>query len=119
MSMKWLEQKKQYKAYKARIEQLPAPYRTTVAAFERYLNHLGGMDDADSILTMLDDLATLFETAAADGTPIRDIVGEEPVEFIETFLSNYPSGRWIRKERDRLNEAIDKIEEQQTGHPAG
>ena len=41
---------------------------------------------------MLEDLADLFEQGAADGTPIREIVGEDPVEFVETFVRNYPEG---------------------------
>jgi DNA-binding ferritin-like protein (Dps family) len=39
---------------------------------------------------MLEDLADLFEQGAADGTPLRDVVGEDPVEFAEAFLANYP-----------------------------
>ncbi|HET7013545.1 MAG TPA: hypothetical protein VFI65_06525, partial [Streptosporangiaceae bacterium] len=48
----------------------------------------------------------LFEQGAASGTPIREIVGEDPVEFAETFLQNYPRGQWIVKERERLTSAI-------------
>ncbi len=110
MAMKWIEQKQQYRRYKARVAALPPSYQATAAALMRYMNHLGGMDDADSIMTMLDDLADLFEQAVADGTPIRDIVGPDPVEFAEAFLSNYPSGRWITKERDRLTRAIAEAE---------
>lgn len=110
MAPKWYEQKKQYREYRARVEALPPSSRDTVAALERYINHLGGMDDADSILTMMDDLVTLFEGAAADGTPVRDVVGADPVEFAEDFLSNYPAGSWIRKERDRLTRAVEAAE---------
>jgi DNA-binding ferritin-like protein (Dps family) len=39
---------------------------------------------------MLEDLADLFEQAAANGIPIRGIVGQDPVEFAEAFLRNYP-----------------------------
>lgn len=106
MAIRWIEQKRHYKRYKARIEELPASYRTAVAALERYTNYLGGLGDGDSILSMLDDLADLFEQGAADGTPIRAIVGEEPVEFAEAFLRNYPAGQWITRERDRLTIAI-------------
>ena len=53
---------------------------------------------------MFDDLADLFEQAAADGTPIREIVGDDPVEFAETFAQNYSKGGWIDKERERLTE---------------
>jgi DNA-binding ferritin-like protein (Dps family) len=55
---------------------------------------------------MFDDLLDLFEQSAADGTPIREIVGEDPVEFLEAFVQNYPDGQWRLKERKRLNNAI-------------
>jgi DNA-binding ferritin-like protein (Dps family) len=71
--------------------------------------YLGGLGDADSILAMLDDLADLFEQGAADGTPVREIVGEDPVEFAEAFLRNYPAGQWITRERERLTNAIDRV----------
>ena len=55
-----------------------------------------------------EDLVDLFEQSAADKTPIREIVGEDPVEFIETFVRNYPKGQWIIRERERLIDAIDR-----------
>ena len=58
---------------------------------------------------MLQDLADLFEQSAANGTPIREIVGEDPVEFAEAFLRNYPKGQWINRERERLTNAIDRV----------
>ncbi|MFE9577298.1 DUF1048 domain-containing protein [Nocardia sp. NPDC006044] len=38
---------------------------------------------------MFEDLLDLFEQSAADGTPIREVVGQDPVEFIEAFARNY------------------------------
>ena len=35
---------------------------------------------------MFDDVADLFERAAADGTPIREIVGDDPVEFADALI---------------------------------
>ena len=43
-------------------------------------------------LSMLEDLADLFEQSAANGTPIREIVGDDPVEFAEAFLAELPGG---------------------------
>jgi len=103
-----IAEKRRYRRYKARIEQLPAGYRTAVAALERYMYYLGGLGDGASILSMLDDLADLFEQGAADDTPIREIVGEDPVEFIDAFVSNYPMGQWIIRERERLTKAIER-----------
>jgi DNA-binding ferritin-like protein (Dps family) len=108
MAVRWIEQKRHYRAYQARIARLPDGYRAAVAAFERYFNHLGGLGDADSILSMLDDFADLFEQAAADGTPVREIVGDDPVEFAEAFLRNYPAGHWITRERERLARSIER-----------
>ena len=73
-------------------EQLPASYRTAVDAMERYLMCFGP-GDGDSAASMFEDLADLFEQGAADGTPIREIVGEDPVEFVEAFLAQLPEGR--------------------------
>jgi DNA-binding ferritin-like protein (Dps family) len=105
-----LEQKKQYRQYKARKEQLPANYRTAIDALERYLMYFGSITKGDVLLSMLDDLADLFEQSAANGTPIRAIVGNDPVEFAEEFLRNYTQGQWINKERERLIKAIANAE---------
>ncbi|MFI6316741.1 DUF1048 domain-containing protein [Nonomuraea sp. NPDC050556] len=98
-----LEDKKRWRQYKARIKALPPDYRAAVEALERYLNHLGSVDGSPE---MWDDLADLFERAAADRTPIRDIFGEDPMEFVEAFVANYPLGQWIKRERNRFTSAI-------------
>ena len=100
--------KRRWREYKARTRQLPENYRTAVDALERYLMYFGPAD-GDSAASMYEDLADLFEQAAADGTPIREIVGEDPVEFVEAFLRNYPGGQWINRERERLTSAIDRV----------
>jgi len=105
-----LEQKKQYRQYKARKEHLPANYRTAIDALERYLMYFGSITKGDVLLSMLDDLADLFEQSAANGTPIRAIIGNDPVEFAEEFLRNYTQGQWINKERERLIKAIANAE---------
>ena len=35
---------------------------------------------------------------------------EDPVEFAEAFLRNYPEGQWISRERERLISAIERAE---------
>lgn len=104
-----LEQKKRYRRYKARTAQLPSNYRTAIEAVERYLMYSGSITKGGIVVSMLEDLGDLFEQSAADGTPIRDVVGEDPVEFAETFLRNYSDGQWINKERKRLTDAIESV----------
>jgi DNA-binding ferritin-like protein (Dps family) len=108
------EDKRRYRQYKARTERLPADYRATIEALQRYMQVFGPSDKADSLLAMLEDLADLFEQSAADATPIRDVVGDDPAEFVEAFLANYPGGQWINRERQRLRDAIDRA----TGDPS-
>ena len=53
-------------------------------------------------LTMLGDVTDIFERAAADGTPIRDIVGEDPVEFADELRRRPTPAPVVDKERARL-----------------
>ena len=48
------------------------------------------------------DLADLWERAAVDGTPIADIVGDDPVEYAESYAEAYGGTQWVDKERARL-----------------
>ncbi len=114
---KVIGEKGQWRRYKARTRQLPVSYRTAVEALERYLMYFGGQG-AESA-AMFEDLIDLFERAAADGTLIREIVGEDPVEFIETFASNYPKGQWVVRERKRLTSAIARAEAECGGQDEG
>jgi DNA-binding ferritin-like protein (Dps family) len=95
MAAKWietlvgsLEQKKQYRQHMARIDALPEPYRSAAKALQRYFMYQGGI--------LLDG-----------GTPVRAIVGDDPVEFAETFVQAYSGKQWQDKERERLRKAID------------
>jgi DNA-binding ferritin-like protein (Dps family) len=105
-------EKGQWREYKARTRQLPLSYRTAVDALERYLKYFGTGGGGTAIY---EDLIDLFEQSAASGTPIREIVGEDPVEFIEAFVRNYPKGQWIIRERERLTQAIERATGENTG----
>lgn len=117
MAAKWiealtgsLEQKKQYKQHMSRLDALPEPYGDAAKAFHRYFMYFGGITDGDTLLTMFGDFADLFERASTDGTPLREIVGDDPVEFAETFVQAYSGKQWIDKERARLVAAVEDAE---------
>ncbi|GAA2974853.1 DNA-binding ferritin-like protein (Dps family) [Microbacterium terrae] len=122
MAAKWiefltgsLEQKKQYRQAKARLDALPEPYRTAAEAVSRYLMYNGGIVDGETMVQMYVDHADLWERAVADGTPVREIVGNDPVDFADAFAQAYGGKQWIDKERARLNKAIDDAEGQEAG----
>ncbi|MDQ8707969.1 DUF1048 domain-containing protein [Streptomyces sp. LHD-70] len=100
--------KKRWRAYKARVKELPGDHRTAVESIERYLMHFVPTD-GDSSAAMFDDLADLFEQAAADGTPIREVVGEDPVEFVDAFAQNYSEGGYVpARARKQLTDDIER-----------
>jgi DNA-binding ferritin-like protein (Dps family) len=115
MAVKWiealtgsLEQKKQYRDAKKRIEALPEPYRSVANAQHRYTMYYGGITDGDTLVQLFLDLADLWERAALDGTTVDDIIGDDPVEFAETYAAAYGGKQWVDKERARLIKAVDE-----------
>jgi DNA-binding ferritin-like protein (Dps family) len=67
--------------------------------------------DGDSAASEFEDLADLFERAAADRTPIREIVGDDPVEFVEAFAQNYTKGGYVPdRARKQQPDAITRAE---------
>jgi DNA-binding ferritin-like protein (Dps family) len=110
--------KRRWREYKARVRQLPESYRTAVEGIERYLMRFGVVD-ADNAASLFEDVADLFERAAADGTPIREIVGDDPVEFVEGLIRNYDKGGYVAREQERLVSTIERAEAMGTGTPEG
>ncbi|TPX03201.1 DUF1048 domain-containing protein, partial [Schumannella luteola] len=103
----------QYRQYRAGIDALPEPYKAAAKAADRYLMYAGGITDGETLVRMLADLLELWQRAVADETPLHDIVGDDPVEFVEAFRDAYSATEWIDKERTRLRSAIADAE--QTG----
>jgi len=106
---KMIGDKKRWREFKARTRALPEGYRTAVEGFTRYLMYFGAVD-GDSATALLEDLIDLFERAAADGTSIRDIVGDDPVEFADALVANYEKGGYVAREKRRLIESIEQAE---------
>lgn len=108
--------KRRWRQYKARTRELPESYRIAVEGIERYLMYFGAVD-AESATSLFDDVADLFERAAADGMPIHDIVGDDPVEFVEALVRNYDQGGYITRERERLLSTIARAEAAEAADP--
>lgn len=107
--------KKWWREYQARVKALPSGYRTAAEALERYLLYWGVIAKGDVPVSLQEELAAVFERAASEDTPIREVGGADPVEFADTLLSKYATGGWIDKERYRLVAAIADAEAQGGG----
>jgi len=117
-TQKMIGDKKRWREFKARTHALPENYRTAVDGFTRYLMYFGAAD-GDTATAILEDLIDVFERAAADGTPIRDIVGDDPVEFVDSLVRNYDKGGYVAREQKRLNDAIARAEAEEADLQGG
>lgn len=115
LATRMVDDKRRWRRYRARVDALPPQHRSAARGVERYLMHAGGVSDGEIAMRMLEDLADLFEQSAADGTTVRAVVGDDPVEFVEDFVRSYDEGSWLRKERRRLVATIDEAVEQENG----
>ena len=103
---KVIGEKKQWNEYKARKKQLPANYRAAVEALQRHIFYCGP-ETGDTTMRALYDLIDLFEQSAAAETPIREIVGDNPADFAEAFISNYTKDTWRERQVRKVNEALE------------
>lgn len=113
-----LESKRHWRELQARKKALPESYREALAAVQRY-TYVSGVSDGEAFLAMQEELVTMFEEAASNGTPIRDLVGDDPTEFADEFAANYSGRDWKTKYRDRLRDTINRVADNQSnGDPA-
>jgi DNA-binding ferritin-like protein (Dps family) len=103
---KLIGEKKQWKVYKARKKRLPDNYRAAVVALEAHIFYCA--PEPAAMMRALDDLIDLFEQSAATKTPIRKIVGDNPADFAEAFISNYTNdSSWRELQMRKVNEALE------------
>ena len=77
MLSKMIGEKRRWRQYKARTPAAAQSYRTAIEAVERYLMYLRrGRFDGPGWASMLEDLADLFEQAAANQDPDPSDVGD-------------------------------------------
>jgi DNA-binding ferritin-like protein (Dps family) len=114
-----LEQKRRYRRNQARLDALPAPYRDAAKAVQHYLMYTGGIVDGDTLIRMQTDHLDLWEQAAADGTGVREVVGEDPAAFADDFARAYAGKQWTDRERERLTAAIAAAEREQETEEKG
>jgi DNA-binding ferritin-like protein (Dps family) len=89
-----------------RVARLPLAFRSTLTALERYLRATTLISD-DDIRLMLGRVVERFEQAVADGYSITDVIGHDPVEFIDVLCGRYIDGPGAPRMRRMLRDAVD------------
>jgi DNA-binding ferritin-like protein (Dps family) len=94
---------REYKAFEARAEKLPADYR---AAWDEIKGHLFPYSDftGRNLLPILDGALGLLEETAADGQRINEVLGDD----IAGFCAALAGGEGGRSYRDRWREQLNR-----------
>ncbi|WP_019926501.1 DUF1048 domain-containing protein [Nocardia sp. BMG111209] len=94
---------REWKAFEARAEELPADYR---AAWEQMKGHLfpySGFTGRE-LMPILDSALGLLEEAATDGQSIHEVLGDD----IAGFCTALAGGAGARDYRDRWREQLNR-----------
>mgnify|MGYP001139121030 FL=1 len=104
MFKKMVGEKREYRVYKERVNELPEEYKKALKAIESYMwNFAKGA----GMLELLKNILEMFENSASDGLNVRDVVGNDIAEFADSFLAEFPEETWIDKLRNKLRDSIE------------
>lgn len=94
---------REWKAFEARAEELPADFR---AAWEKIKGHLSAYSDFSgrNLTPILDGALGLLEETAADGQTIHEVLGDD----IEGFCAALAGGEGARSYRDRWRQQLNR-----------
>ncbi len=107
-----LDDKRRWRAHRARVRAMAPAYRTAVEAIERYASYLGALTTGDlpaaPFLAMVDDLADRFERAAADAVPVREVVSGDAAAFAQSLVAAHLGGVWVADDAASGSTAVER-----------
>ena len=109
-----LEEKKVYKQFKKRVKALPKEYRYAFEKIEHYMycvGPTGGDITMFTDMTMFTNLVELFETSAAEGKQVLDVIGNDVGKFCDELMrasmNQKPSGEKLNQEiKEKFNKEV-------------
>ncbi|MEG1003316.1 MAG: DUF1048 domain-containing protein [Clostridium sp.] len=102
-----LDEKREYREMMKRVDALPEDYKYAFKKIQKYMYSVGAPGGNMTIfndLTMFMDLLDLFESSAADGRKVIDVIGSDVSKFSDEFMSAHIPNKESLK--DKLNKEI-------------
>ncbi|MBF6170335.1 DUF1048 domain-containing protein [Nocardia blacklockiae] len=93
---------REYKAFEARAEALPAEYRTAWGEIQARLSPYSGFTGRN-LMPILDGALGLLEEAAADGQNIHEVLGDDVDGFCAALAGEEGAKSYRDKWREQLN----------------
>ncbi|MCM2390480.1 DUF1048 domain-containing protein [Streptomyces albipurpureus] len=105
---------REWKAFEARAEALPADYR---AAWEQIKVKVSPHSDftGRNLMPILDGVLGLLEETAADGQSVQDVLGDD----VDGFCAALTGGEEARDYRDRWREQLNRNVAKKLGQLGG
>lgn len=103
MFKKMIQEKREFRAYQKRVNELPEEYRKAMKAIESYMWNFA---KGGSMLELLRNILEMFENSATDGLSVRDVVGDDIAEFADSLLAEFPEETWMDKMRKKLRDSM-------------
>ncbi|WP_312753229.1 DUF1048 domain-containing protein [Rummeliibacillus suwonensis] len=103
MFKKIIQENREYRAYRKRVNRLPKEYKKAMKAIE---NYMWTFAKGASMSKLLQRILEMFESSASDGLSVRDAVGNDIAEFADSFLAEFPEETWMDKMRKKLRDSI-------------
>ncbi|MGM0877849.1 DUF1048 domain-containing protein [Metabacillus sediminilitoris] len=103
MFKKMIQEKREFRAYQKRVNELPEEYKKAMKAIENYMWNFA---KGSGMFELLKNILEMFENSASDGLSVRDVVGNDIAEFADSFLAEFPEETWIDKLRKKLRDSI-------------
>lgn len=107
-----LEEKREYKQFMKRVDALPEDYHYAFKKIRNYMYSVGAPNGDMTIftdMTMFINLVDLFETSAAEGKSVLDVIGDDVGKFSDELMrassSNFeaPNEKLNREIREEFN----------------
>jgi len=105
---------REFKAFEARAEALPADYRTAWDQIKTHLFPHGGFTGRN-LMPILDGALGLLEEASSEGQSVHDVLGDD----IPGFCTALAGGQGTRTYRDRWREQLNRNVARKLGQLGG
>ncbi|RKD75954.1 DNA-binding ferritin-like protein (Dps family) [Sinobaca qinghaiensis] len=100
---KMRQDKRDYRAYQKRVNELPEDYRSAMKAVEKYMWHYA---KGAGMFVILKNILEMFENSADDGLSVNEVVGNDIAGFADAILAEYPEETWMNKSRNELRNSV-------------
>lgn len=99
------QDKKAYKEYKQRVENLPKEYQIVMKSVQKYLWTAGSMDGS---LDTMYKIIELFEEGVVDGKNVLDIIGADVAAFAKNMVETSIGKTYEDTVATKINANVEK-----------